>query len=101
MTDKIISLKDWIEYLPHVNNFQVIRIIKGLFKGVEFTYGGVAFEETDDELKMSFEHNIVNDYILADAHQDSFKKITGDILIAILDEQMLNNSVIYRSSSEE
>src|ERR1035437_665353 len=91
--------KEWVTLLPNdVSGFQVIRIDKGLFKNIEYTYGAVAFEEGDDDLTLKFEYNIRTGNI-APMHEESFKQFTGEILCAIMSDQIDNEEVIYANGT--
>lgn len=95
----MINFKEWATILPNdINGFQIIRINKGLFKNIEYTYGAVAFEEGDDEVTLKFEYNIrVGD--IAPMHEESFKTLTGNILCAIMNDQLDNEEVIYANGT--
>lgn len=96
----MITFNEWATILPKdINGFQVIKIEKGFFKNIEYTYGSVAFEEGVDDITLKFEYNIKDGY-LDPVHEDAFKKLTGDLLCAIMTFQLDNNEVIYSNGTD-
>ena len=79
----------------YVNNVNVVRVTDGEFKGVELTYGSVAFEPDGDSACFKFEYEIVTgEHLIIDLER--FKNLIGDILTDIISEQLDKNEVIYK-----
>ena len=79
----------------YVNNVNVVRVTDGEFKGVELTYGSVAFETDGDSARLKFEYEIVTgEHLIIDLER--FKNLIGDILTDIISEQLDKNEVIYK-----
>jgi len=91
----MIKLNEWVEILPNeIKGFQTIKIIKGEFIDIEFVYGSVAFEESNtDEAHMKFEFDVLKGD--PSNNMAGFEKLTGDILLSIIDDQLANNEVVY------
>jgi len=89
----MIRYEEWAEELLNdVNGFRVIRIKQGPFKDVDYVYGGVAIEEGEDIATIRFDYTIINGVI---EDNSAFKQLAGDILVAMIDKQLLDNNVIY------
>ena len=89
----MIKFSDWAEELPNdMNGFRVIRIIQGEYTGIEYVYGGVSFEENDDDCKIVFGFTITNGAV---ENLENFKLLIGDILVAMIDKQLIENDVVY------
>lgn len=85
-----------------INGFQCIRINEGEFAGIEYVYGSVGVEENAErtEAKLSFDFMIV-DGLLMPENEIAFKQLTGEILQAILDDQLDSSSVVYSGGLDE
>lgn len=94
MTTKIYKICDSTE-----NGICPIEITNGKFKGIKYAYGRVAVEELKDTAKLSFEYDIFEGDI-TESTTEEFKKLTGDILLDILNEQLKNNEVIYTGGTD-
>lgn len=91
--DELVEVTD-----KSINGFQVIRIKKGEFEGIEYIYGSVSFEEIGDTVKLHFVYDLVSG---CPADEPKFHKLTGDILVSILDRQLLNSDVVYHNGINE
>lgn len=97
----MIKYKEWVTMLPmDISGFQIIRIDKGFFKNIEYTYGACAFEEGEDTLTLKFEYSIRVGEI-APMHVESFKEFTGEILCAIMNDQINNSEVVYANGTDD
>lgn len=96
----MINYTEWATILPtDINGFSIIRITEGFFKGIEYTYGGVAFEEGEDAVTLRFEYNIrIGD--IAPTHEESFKQFSGEILCSIMDSQLYSDEVVYSNGTD-
>jgi len=79
-----------------INGFQIIRIIKGSFSDIEFTYGKVEIVEDKDAYtaNIKFEYDIQHGLIAEDA-LDEFKVLLGHLLVAIIQSQLEHNEIVY------
>jgi len=80
------------------HNVSVIKIIKGEFEGVEYTYGSVAVEE-DHEKKsasLNFQYTIIAGDV--GSRTEAWRLLIGDILLSMLDDQIKDESVIYKGT---
>jgi len=75
------------------NGLTALRIDEGEYKGTEYYYGKVTFDEPEDtkneeSVKLSFELNVTsapNDLTPDDIENDTtFHKIAGDILVELI-----------------
>jgi hypothetical protein len=97
----VINFHEWAEILPtEVNGFQVIKIKKGLFRNLEYIYGAVSFDETEEEIHLKFEYEIMNGHDIAPLHLEQFKVLLGDLLCSIIDAQMKNEEVVYYGGTD-
>lgn len=97
----MIKFKDVAEALEStINGFSVIRIKTGKFEGIEFTYGSVYLKEDEakENATIQFEYNLVKG---EPDNVEEFNKLTGDLLISILEEQLNNGEVIYHGGKDD
>lgn len=78
-----------------VDMVSVILITEGEFKDVEFTFGGVSVDEEDDQVRLKFDYNLVNDSATI-YHKERLENLIGDILSDIIYDQLDKNEVIYK-----
>jgi len=75
------------------NNFVVIRITQGPFKGIEYTYEKIGVEESEDKksARLIFNPIIVKNTsnVILD---DDFYKLCGDVVIDLLDKWIEENN---------
>jgi len=84
-----------------VDGFQVLEMTQGEFIGVQWVYGGIKVNENeDDTATLSYDYDIKSDHQLTEEQKEKFGKLTGDILITILEKQLENNEAIYTGGSE-
>lgn len=79
-----------------VSGFKIIRVKKGKFAGVEYTYGAVGINFPDGEdspPSLSYEVNVIVGE--ADLKDKDFVNLTGDILFSIINQQLLNGEAVY------
>lgn len=69
-----------------------IKIIKGQFDGVIFTYGKCSFKETDGKLTAAFEYTI-RECPYEQLLVKKFEKMAGDILIDIVTDQVKDGTL--------
>ena len=80
-----------------------LRISEGKFEGVVYSYGKVVLpveQKINDEgdLPFKFEYSILdNANINREEFREDFFKIIGDILVDIIDEQLQEENLEYRS----
>ena len=80
-----------------------LRISEGKFEGVVYSYGKVVLpveQKINDEgdLPFKFEYSILdNANIDREEFGEDFFKIIGDILVDIIDEQLQEENLEYRS----
>jgi len=83
------------DVVDSVNGLKAIKITEGKFKDVSYVYGGVAVEESEDGNNATLGYSY--DLLAGDpSHSiEEFEKLTGDILVNILEEQLDKNEVVY------
>jgi len=92
----MIDLNEFIETTKDdINGFIVIRIKKGEFEGVEFTYGAVAVNEVIGTATLSFEYNVIKGSNMVEANEEAFTDVAGDILMEMVTRQIAEGSVVY------
>lgn len=65
-----------------------IEITDGKFTGFQFTYGGVYFEEKDEELHFNYDYDTIRNDENFDENDEDLKKALNNILFQVLDEQL-------------
>ena len=65
-----------------------IEITDGKFKGFQFRFDGVYFEEKDEELHFNYDYDIVKNDENFDEDDEELKKTMNNILFQVLEEQM-------------
>lgn len=96
-----MDIKDVFEITDQFIHHTAIILIKaGNFNGVEYTYGAVAIEEDDNGAVLKFDYTVVaGEELITDKIE--FKQLTGDILMCIMENQLTDNSVIYKGGVDE
>ena len=80
-----------------------ICLVGGNFEGVIYKYGKVSIPEEEEKnekgnLPFRFEYDIIdNNNIPREKFGDDFFTLIGDILVDIIDEQMKENNLEYRT----
>jgi len=93
----MIKFDEWAILTNDIlNGFQVIKLIQGEFKDIGFVYESVAVQENEEktEAKISFTYSIISGFV-PDDKLNEFKQFTGDLLSAILQEQLEKGDVVY------
>ena len=84
-------------------NWQCIGIRGGRFDGVVYKYGKVSIpekENPDGTLPFRFEYDIVdNNDLPREVFGEEFFTLIGDILVDVIDEQLENNNLAYKSDN--
>lgn len=82
------------------SNVEALMLTEGIHKGIIFSYGKVKFEEKEDEekLKIHFDYEIHDDGGVL-FEQEELEKELGDFLMELLQEQLINNEVVYTGGS--
>lgn len=82
----------------HANGFFILELKQEPFKGVKFSYGSVQFDEDkeQDEAHLKYDYDIHAMTELVEAKKSEFEKLTGDLLICMLEEQLEKNEVVYK-----
>ena len=82
------------------DGFYNILITDGLYEGIEFNFGKIQFDDSnDEECIMSFEYNLIhNPYENLD--ETTFKQSLGDLLVEILKKQLAQSEVVYANGTD-
>lgn len=74
----------------------LFRLDEGKYEGTTFRYGACAFnDEDEDNVKLTFEFDVIDSpqgEPRAIEETEEFQKIVGDLLIAILEEQLIEDT---------
>ena len=85
------------------NKWTAIAIKEGKFSGVIYRYGKVTISEEENtagHLPFRFEYDILDSYGLErSAFDKEFFTLIGDILVDVIDEQLENNNLAYKSDN--
>ena len=65
-----------------------IEIMEGDFKGLQFMFDGVYFEEKDEELHFNYDYDIIKNDDNFEEDDEELKKVMNNILFQVLDEQL-------------
>lgn len=74
------------------------------YKGIQWTFGGMTFadeENPDGSLNMSYDFEVVSEHNLSEEQLSEFGKITGDVILQILQEQIEKKEVVYKGGVNE
>ena len=86
-----MSIKDQYVFITNKNeDMQCIGIKKGKYHGVVYKYGKVTLGEENDDgnLPFRFEYDILdNNLIPREEFNEEFFRLSGDILVDIIDTQ--------------
>ena len=83
-----------------VDGLYKILLTDGKYKGIIYTYGRVRLLEEDDVLRVQFEYNIQENPV-GDVNPTEFRSHIGDILVDMLEENLLKNSLVYTGGVDE
>ena len=74
-------------YMDEIDDGNVpIEITEGEFKGMQFRFDGVYFEEKNEELHFNYDYDIINDGEFEESEE--LNKVLNNILFQVLDEQL-------------
>ena len=83
------------------DKWTAIAIKSGKFEGVIYKYGKVTIPEEENSkgnLPFRFEYDILDPYGLErEEFNAEFFTLIGDILVDVIDEQLENNNLAYKS----
>lgn len=90
---KEVEINDRPEY--------AIRLLKTEFDSITFKYGEVKFVENEEQenATLSFEYDIIEGQ--APQELAKFEKMIGDLLLNIIEQQLLNQEVVYKGGTSE
>ena len=73
-----------------VDDFSCIKITKGPYEGVIYTYGQVKFAENEvaGRLPLKFTYNVQRNINDVDTESEEFRQAIGDILIEVMEKQL-------------
>jgi hypothetical protein len=80
-----------------LNDWHVLEITEGEFKGYKFTLGEIAFAEQpndDGTYTLSFEYNMLPDYNGKDTA--AFRQTVGTIVESLLEAAVARAEVVYK-----
>ena len=99
------DIKDRYAYVSKIDdNWASLCIKGGKFDGVIYNYGKVSVssekENEDGTLPFQFEYNIIDNIgISREDFDEEFFTLIGDILVDIIDEQMEEDNLEYKSDN--
>lgn len=82
------------------NGNQLIELTSNQYSGIIYTYGRVRLLEEDDQLRVQFEYDI-HENPVGFVDRDKFRNHIGDILIDLLEENLLQNNIVYTGGTDE
>jgi hypothetical protein len=82
------------------NGNQLIKLTSKEYSGIIYTYGRVRLVEEDDQLRIQFEYDIQENPVGV-LDPTEFRNHIGDILVELLEENLLKNSVVYTGGIDE
>ncbi len=82
------------------NGNQLIKLTSNEYSGIIYTYGRVRLLEEEDQLRVQFEFDI-HENPVGFVDRDKFRNHIGDILIDLLEQNLLNNNVVYTGGTNE
>ena len=82
------------------NGNQLIKLTSNEYSGIIYTYGRVRLLEEDDLLRIQFEYDIEENPIGV-LDPTKFRNHIGDILVELLEQNLLNNNVVYTGGTDE
>lgn len=81
-------------------NNQLIRLTSEKYSGIIYSYGRVNLIEEDDQLRIQFEYDI-HENPIGILNETDFRNTIGDILVDLMDQQLLNNQIVYTGGIDE
>lgn len=85
------------EVLVDKDNVAYIHLLEGEYKGVNFNFGKVSFQEEGDGMIMSFEYDLRENATVDDTTK--FEKTIGDLLLEIIEQNLRNNDILYKGGT--
>lgn len=82
------------------NGNQLIKLTSNEYSGIIYTYGRVRLLEEDDLLRIQFEYDIEENPV-GILDPTKFRNHIGDILVELLEQNLLNNNVVYTGGTDE
>lgn len=76
------------------DGFHAIQLEEGEFKGCQFIYGAVEFDQ-QNEGHIHFDYEIVNGFTLKKERMHTFVNTLGDLLMQIIEEDLAKHEVVY------
>lgn len=78
-----------------------IRLLKTEFENITFKYGEVKFVENEaqENATLSFEYDIIEGQ--APKELAKFEKMIGDLLLNIIEQQLVNQEVVFKGGTSE
>jgi hypothetical protein len=88
--------------LPETNasGFHLVELTDGEFKGIVYSYSKVSFKENKarDQLVWKFEYDLAVGEVPF-TKKEAFKKVLGDNLMAILEQQLDEGTAVYHGGT--
>tara|TARA_R100000458_G_C8169977_1_gene170850 strand:- start:384 stop:683 length:300 start_codon:yes stop_codon:yes gene_type:complete len=82
-----------------------VIISEGKYKGMKYRYGSVQFKEEDNEMKMSFDYDIIDnvtDRSIGELDEDEdFTTLLGDLLLEILNDELGKGEDFLRETDDD
>ena len=89
---KMISVVVPTEPESDPNSFH-IKVLRGPYEGVTYKFGDVSFSEDNEEPMLHFSYDLIEGEL---SDKIGFEKFIGDELIKMIEEQLKEQSVVYR-----
>lgn len=74
-----------------------IEILEGPFEGAVYKYGRVQLVEEDDQLRVRFEYETPD----GRRYNNEFIQFIGPILVELIEQGVINNSITYTGGTDE
>ena len=82
------------------NDCQLVMLTSEDYYGIIYTYGRVRLIEEDDLLRIQFEYEI-HENPKGELDEKTFRNHIGDILVELIDQGVMNNSLTYTGGIDE
>lgn len=85
------------------NGMDAIKLLEEPFAGIIYTYGRVSFDEdeSNDELRISFEYEILDYANKALSDKKPFEQYIGDLLQELIHQGIAENSLTYTGGVDQ
>lgn len=91
-----MKLSELVRITPDaVNGFHVLELTASRFTGVKYVYGAVEVVEEGDHAVLRFDYQVISGDNIIGEDVAGFKHFIGDVLVMLIDEQVMNNGVVY------